>query len=212
MGTSFCMTVATVTPGGGGVGCSLVEEQAVQTTIASNAKPGSGDRRFDSSFMVCPPEHPRCRTRQSMRLSDCEDDPAERAALNQVTQSISRFGQREGLSHDRFDRAGLKERDDNLPCVSPGCLRLSEQYEALNAGAAPEQICDVNGCLAACRITQRCKASVHRKRSERVAQDLTADPVNHNIRAVTACNSTHAVTQLLKRSIDDLIESERLRL
>ena len=52
-------------------------------------------------------------------LSDCEDDPAEGAALNQVTQSISRFGQREGLSHDRFDRAGLKQRDNNVPSVSP---------------------------------------------------------------------------------------------
>ena len=41
-------------------------------------------------------------------VSDGEDDPAERAALNQVTQSISRFGQREGLGQDRFDRYGLK--------------------------------------------------------------------------------------------------------
>jgi hypothetical protein len=40
-------------------------------------------------------------------VSDCEDDSAEGAALNQITQSISRFGQREGLSHYRFDRAGL---------------------------------------------------------------------------------------------------------
>jgi hypothetical protein len=45
-------------------------------------------------------------------LSDSEDNSAEGAALNQITQSISRFGQREGLSHDRFDRAGLKKRDD----------------------------------------------------------------------------------------------------
>src|SRR6267378_5920653 len=212
MGTSFCMTVATVTPGGGGVGCSLVEEQAVQTTIASNAKPDSGDRRFDSSFMVCPPEHPRCRTRQSMRLSDCEDDPAERAALNQVTQSISRFGQWEGLSHDRFDRAGLKQRDDSIPGVSPGRLRLSEQYEALDAGPLPDQICDVNGCLAACRITQCCEASVQRKRSERLAQDVTTDPVDHHVCAVTACDTTHAVAQRLDRGINDLMESERLRL
>src|SRR6267378_8421739 len=187
MGTSFCMTVATVTPGGGGVGCSLVEEQAVQTTIASNAKPGSGDRRFDCSFMVCPPEHPRCRTRQSMRLSKCEHDPAERAALNQVTQSISRFGQREGLSHDRFDRAGLKQRDDSVPGVSPGHLRLSEQYEALDAGPLPDQTCDVNGGLAACRITQCCEASVQRKRSERLAQDFTTDPASRRFRTKKCC-------------------------
>src|SRR6266403_5222337 len=199
MGTSFCMTVATVTPGGGGVGCSQVEEQAVQTTIASNAKPDSGDRRFDSSFMVCPPEHPRCRTRQSMRLSDCEDDPAEGAALNQVTQSISRFGQREGLSHDRCDRAGLKQRDDNIPGVSPGRLRLCEQDEALDAGLSPDQMGDVNGCLAASRIPQCCEASARRKRPERLAQDFTTDPVNDNVCAVTAGDTTHAITQLLGR-------------
>src|SRR5882762_9925371 len=58
MGTSFCMTVATVTGGGGGVGCSLVEEQAVQTAAASNTKPNSGKRRFCSSSMAWPPEHP----------------------------------------------------------------------------------------------------------------------------------------------------------
>jgi hypothetical protein len=60
-------------------------------------------------------------------LSDCEDDPAEGAALNQVTQRISRFGQREGLRHNRFDRAGLQQRDESIPGVSPGRLRLSEQ-------------------------------------------------------------------------------------
>ena len=54
--------------------------------------------------------------------------------LNQVTQSISRFRQREGLSHDRFDRAGLKQRDDRIPGVNPGRQRLSEKYEALDAG------------------------------------------------------------------------------
>src|SRR5262245_45156526 len=69
--------------------------------------------------------------------SDCEDDPAEGATLNQVPQSLSRFGQREGLRHDRCDRAGLKQRDDRIPGVDPGRLRLCEQYEALDAGLLP---------------------------------------------------------------------------
>src|SRR5207244_1360195 len=145
-------------------------------------------------------------------VSDCEADSAEGPALNQVTQSISRLGQREGLSHDRFDRARLKQRDDSIPGVSPGRLRLSEQYEALDAGPLPDQICDVNGCLAARRITQCCEASVQRKRSERLAQDFTTDPVDHNVCAVTECDTTHAVAQLLEGGINDLIESERLRL
>src|SRR5713226_4432241 len=145
-------------------------------------------------------------------LSDCEDDPAKGAALNQVTHSITRFGQREGLRHDRFDRAGLKQRDDSIPGVSPGRLRLSEQYEALDAGLLPDQICDVNGCLAASRITQCCEASAQRKRSERLAQDFTTDSVDDNVCAVTARDTTHAVTQLLEGGINYLIESERLRL
>src|SRR3984893_19115002 len=145
-------------------------------------------------------------------LSNCEDDPAAGTAINEVTESISRFGQREGLSHDRFDRAGLKQRDDSVPGVSPGRLRLSEQYEAFDAGPLPDQICDVNGCLAACRITQCCEASAQRKRSERLAQDFTTDSVDHNVCAVTCSDTAHAVTQLLDGGINDLIESERLRL
>jgi len=42
------------------------------------------------------------------RLSDCEDYPAEGAALHEVTQSICRLSQRERLCHDGLDRTGLK--------------------------------------------------------------------------------------------------------
>jgi hypothetical protein len=81
-------------------------------------------------------------------LSDGEDDSAEGADLNQVTQSLSRFGQREGLSYDWSDFTGLKQRDDTLPGGSQGCLRLSEQYEALDARLLPNQICHVDSRLA----------------------------------------------------------------
>src|SRR6266852_5082802 len=143
--------------------------------------------------------------------SDCEDDSAERAALNQVTQSISRFGQRKVLRHNRFDRAGLKQRDDNIPGVSPGRLRLKEHVETPDAGLWHDEICHVNGCLTACGIPQCCEASFQPKRSERLTQDLTSDSVDDNVCAVTARDTTHTVTQLLQGAIDDFIESERLR-
>jgi len=73
-------------------------------------------------------------------MSDCEDDPAEWAALNQITQSISRFGQREGLSHDRFDRAGFRRATIVFQASAQAGLRLSEQYEARDAGLFPDQI------------------------------------------------------------------------
>src|SRR5690242_13438199 len=124
--------------------------------------------------------------------SDFEDNPAEGAALNQVTQCISRLSQREGLGHDRFDRARLKQRDDNVPGVSNGRLRLSEHVETPDAGLWHDEICHVNGCLAACGIPQCCEASFQRKRSERLAQDFTTDPVDDNVGAVTARDTTHA--------------------
>jgi hypothetical protein len=43
----------------------------------------------------------------SKRL-DGEDDLAEWAALNKVTQSIRRFGQRKRLCHNGLNRTGLK--------------------------------------------------------------------------------------------------------
>jgi hypothetical protein len=46
--------------------------------------------------------------RTSRPLSDCEDDLAEWAAVNEVTQSICRLSQGERLCHDRLDRTGFK--------------------------------------------------------------------------------------------------------
>src|ERR1700730_9914841 len=78
-------------------------------------------------------------------LSDCEDDSAEGAALNQVTQSIRRFGQREGLGHNRFDRAGFEQRDDYVPGVGNGCLRLIEHVETTDTGLWHDALCHING-------------------------------------------------------------------
>src|SRR5207302_10812973 len=118
----------------------------------------------------------------------------------------------EGLGHNRFDRAGFKQRDDYVPSFSNGLLRLSEHVEAADAGLWHDEMCHVNGCLTACGIPQCCETSFQRKRSERLAQDFTTDSVDDNVCAVTARDATHAVTQLLQRGIDDFIESERLRL
>src|SRR5690348_993733 len=119
-------------------------------------------------------------------MLDCEDDPTEGAAVNQVTQSISRFGQWVDLGHDRFERTGFKKRDNNVPSVSNGRLRLSEHVETPDAGLGHDEICDVNGCLTTCGIPQCCEASFRRKRSERLAQDFTTDSVDDNVCAVTA--------------------------
>src|SRR5437867_4734696 len=127
-------------------------------------------------------------------------------------QSSSSFYQRKGLSHDRFDRTGFKQRDNNVPSVSNGSLRLSEHVETPDGGLWHDKICHVNGCVAACGIPQCCEASSQREYSESLAQDFTADPVDDNVCAVTARDTTHAVTQLLRGGIDDFIESERLRL
>src|SRR4029077_12656181 len=143
---------------------------------------------------------------------DFEDDPAEGPAIDQVTQSISRFGQWEGLSHNRFDRTGFKKRDNNVPSSSNGRLRLSEHVETPDAGLWHDEICHVNGCRTACGIPQCCEASFQRKRSECLAQDFTSDSVDDNVCAVAARDTTHAVSQLLHGSVDEFMESERLRL
>ncbi len=155
---------------------------------------------------------PYCDFRVKWTMSCFEDDPAERAALNQVTQSIGRFGQREGLSHDRFDRAGFKQGDNNVPSVPNGRVWLSEHVETPDAGLGHDESCHVDGRLTACGIPQCCEASFRRKRSERLAQDVTSDSVDDYVCAVTVRDTTHAVSQLLERGIDDFVKSERLRL
>src|ERR1700694_2776817 len=88
-------------------------------------------------------------------LSDCENDLAKRAALNEVTQSTNRVGQREGLRHDRFDRAGSKQRDNKIPGVRPSPLRVDEKVETPGGGLWDDESGHVNGCLSARGIPQR---------------------------------------------------------
>src|SRR5207244_5286223 len=90
--------------------------------------------------------------------------------------------------------------------------RLKEHVEPPDAGLWHNEICHVNGCLAACGISQCCEASFRGKHSERLAQDFTTDSVDDNVCAVPTRDTTHAVSQLLQGGIDDFIESERLRL
>src|SRR5437764_12933422 len=125
-------------------------------------------------------------------------------------QSSSRFYQRKAVSHDRFDHTGFKQRDNNVPCVSNGRLRLSEHVETPDAGLWHDEICHVNGCLAACGIPQCCEASSRREHSERLAQDFTTESVDDKVCHRPARDTTHAVTQLLRRGIDYFIKSERL--
>src|SRR5712692_10330521 len=141
-------------------------------------------------------------------LSDCEDDPAEGAALNEVTQSIRRFSQRERLCHDGLHRPGLKQWKNDAPRGAPYVRRLCEEGEALHARALPDQICDVYGCLAACGVAQGSQASPGRERAESFAQDFSADCVDHDVGAITCRNPANAVAKLLNRKVDHLIETQ----
>src|SRR5580704_2304251 len=139
--------------------------------------------------------------------SDCKNDPPEGATFNEITQSLSRFDQRKRLSDDRFDPAGLKQRDNGFPGISNGRLRLTKHIETPDAGLRHDDICHVNSCFTACGISQCCEASPPGERFECVAQDFTTDPVDDNIRAVAVRDTTYAVAELLQRGIDDLVES-----
>ena len=135
-------------------------------------------------FANCGPD--TCYVSPPRLSSNCKNYPPEGAAFNEITQSISRFGQRESFRHDRFDRAGLKQRDDNTPGVSPGRRRLSEHVETPDAGLWHNEIYHVNGCLTACGIPQCCEASSQRERFERLAQDFTTDPIDDNVAFIRA--------------------------
>ena len=115
--------------------------------------------------------------------SDCKNYPPEGAAFNEITQSLSRVGQRERLHHDRFDCTGLKERDDCVPSIRNGRLRLTEHIETPHAGLWHDEICHVDGCFTACGIPQCCEASSQR---ERFAQDFTTDPIDDNVAFIRA--------------------------
>src|SRR5260370_1302066 len=117
-------------------------------------------------------------------------------------QSVGGFCQREGLCHNGLDSAGLKQRDDRMPGFLPSRLWLSKQGEALDGGSFPDQICDVNACPAASRITECRKTSVRCKRSQRLAEDVTRDAVYHDVCATTAGDTSHPIAHLLAGEVN----------
>src|SRR5437016_781612 len=130
------------------------------------------------------------------------DDARDKSHTNR------RFSQRERLCHDGLHRPGLKQWKNDAPRGAPYVRRLCEEGEALHARALPDQICDVYGCLAACGVAQGSQASPGRERSESLAQDFSADCVDHDVGAVTCRNPPNAVAKLLHRKVDHLIETQ----
>src|SRR6202035_1533956 len=137
------------------------------------------------------------RRRRLESRSDCQNDHAKGTVLDKVMQRVGRLRQRKGLCHNRLDGAGLKQADDRMPGFLPSRLWLSKQGEALDGGSFPDQICDVNACPAASRITECRKTSVRCKRSQGLAKDVTCDAVYHDVCATTACYASHPNAQLL---------------
>src|SRR5258708_19709644 len=88
--------------------------------------------------------------------SDCKNYPPEGAAFNEITQGLSRFDQRERLRHDRFDRTGLKERDNGLPSVSNRRLRLTEHIEPPDAAFWHHQTLPSTRPFPPYRLPQSC--------------------------------------------------------
>src|SRR5260370_14398586 len=77
--------------------CSWVDlTTCVRTTPARSANP---------SLIA---ERNTCYVFPHQLWSDCKNYPPEGAAFNEITQSLSRFDQRERLSDDRFDRTESK--------------------------------------------------------------------------------------------------------
>src|SRR3984885_12787681 len=104
--------------------------------------------------------------------SDCKNYSPERAAFNEITQSLSRFCQRKGPSHDRFDRTGFKQRGSRFPRVSNDRLRLREHIETPDAGLRHDETCHVNRCLTAYGIPPRSEGFPRRARFGRLAPNL----------------------------------------
>src|SRR5260370_18735599 len=93
-------------------------------------------------------------------------------------------------------------------CGAPYLRRLREQGKALHARAFPDQIRDVDGCLAACGVAQCSQTSPHRERAESLAQDFSADCVDHDVGAITFRYPTNAVAKLLDRKVYHVIETK----
>src|SRR2546425_5098838 len=71
------------------------------------------------------------------------------------------------------------------------------------------KIRDVDGCLAACGVAQCSQTSPDSECAERFAQDFSAHCIDHDIGTITLRDPANAVSKLLHRKVDHLVETQR---
>src|ERR1700692_4416490 len=90
--------------------------------------------------------------------------------------------------------------------TSAGC----ENREKLFILAAlPNEIRDVDGCRAACAVSQCGQTSPDREWAESFAQDFSAHCIDHDIDAITFRDPANTVAKLLHRKVDHFVETKR---
>src|ERR1700730_7763301 len=86
---------------------------------------------------------------------------------------------------------------------------LCNIFMTQDTSALPNEISDVDGCLAACGVSQCGQTSPDRERAESFAQDFSAHCIDHDIGAITLRDAANAVAELLHRKVDYLVETQR---
>src|SRR2546429_998772 len=87
-------------------------------------------------------------------------------------------------------------------------MRLREQREATHARALPDQVRDVDRRLAPCRVSQRGQDAAEGKRGGRVTRQGTAHAVDDDIHPAASREASDAISETLRREIDDIVEAQ----
>src|SRR3984893_7889291 len=124
---------------------------------------------------------------------------AEGTVFDQMAEGFGGLAQSIGSFDDRVHLSRGQQRDNGGPGGCLGRVRLCGEGEAAHAGALPDQVRDIDRCLAPCRISEGGQHAIERQRRRGVTRQGAADALDHYIHAAASREPGDAVGETLRR-------------
>src|SRR5216683_7818585 len=137
---------------------------------------------------------------------------AERPVLDQVANRLRRIGERKYFRDGRADRTFGQIADECLLRGGQRLRRKGPKSEATYLGRLPDDVGEVDACLATASVADHCIRPSGKQATKRLACELSAHAIDHDVHTPAAGEPHHAVSQALAREVDDVLVAASMRL
>src|SRR5258706_8729500 len=137
---------------------------------------------------------------------------AKRPVLDQVANRVRRIGEWKHFGDGGLDRTFRQIADECLLRGGQRLRRKGPKSEATYLGRLPDDVGEVDACLAAASVTNHRIRPSGKQATKRLARELSAHAIDNDVHTPATGQPHHAVSQALARELDYVFVAASTRL